>query len=47
MAAVLQNYEEGAVNNFRTLENAMIALAHPSMHGPKKVIEYYNKAMGG
>ena len=46
MENVLQNYREGIVNNFRTVENAMLALSHPNMFGPKKVIEYYNKAMG-
>ena len=46
MENVLQNYREGVVNNFRTVENAMIALSHPNMFGPRKVIEYYNKAMG-
>ena len=46
MENVLQNYREGIVNNFRTVENAMLALSHPNMFGPKKVIEYYNKATG-
>ena len=46
MENVLQNYREGVVNNFRTVENAMIALSHPNMFGPRKVVEYYNKAMG-
>jgi len=46
MANVLQNYREGVVNNFRTAENAIIALSHPTMFGPRKVVEYYNKAMG-
>ena len=46
MENVLQNYREGVVNNFRTVENAMIALSHPNMFEPRKVVEYYNKAMG-
>jgi len=46
MENIVQKYTEGAVNNFKTLQNAMIALAHPAMYGPKKVMEYYNKAMG-
>ena len=46
MENVLQNYREGIVNNFRTVENAILALSHPNMFGPRKVIEYYNKAMG-
>ena len=46
MENVMQNYREGLVNNFRTVENAMIALSHPTMFGPRKVVEYYNKAMG-
>ena len=46
MENVVQKYTGGAVNNFKTLQNAMIALAHPGMYGPKKVMEYYNKAMG-
>ena len=46
MENIVQKYTDGAVNNFKTLQNAMIALAHPAMYGPKKVMEYYNKAMG-
>ena len=46
MENVLQNYREGIVNNSRTDENAILALSHPNMFGPKKVIEYDNKAMG-
>ena len=46
MENVVQKYTECTVNNFKTLQNAMIALAHPGMYGPKKVMEYYNKAMG-
>ena len=46
MENLVPKYTEGAVNNFKTLQNAMIALAHPGMYGPKKVMEYYNKAMG-
>ena len=34
------------MNNFRTAENAILALSRPNMFGPKKVIEYCNKAMG-
>ena len=46
MAAVLQRYEEGTVNNFRTVQNAMIALSHPSMFGPREVVELYQKTLG-
>ena len=46
MENALQNYREEVVNNFRTVENAVLALSHPNMFGPKKVIEYYNKAVG-
>ena len=46
MENVLQNYREGIVNNFRTVESAMIALSRPNMFGPKKVIDYYKKAVG-
>ena len=46
MENIVQKYTDGTVNNFKTLQNAMIALAHPAMYGPKKVMEYYNKAMG-
>ena len=42
----MQNYREGLVNNFRTVEDAILALSHPNMFGPRKITEYYNKAMG-
>ena len=45
MANVLQNYREGVVNNFRTAENAILALSHPTMFGPRKVAEYYNLSL--
>ena len=35
MENIVKKYAEGAVNNFKTLQNAMIALAHPAMYGPK------------
>ena len=37
MDEVLQGYESGKTNNYNTAENAMIALSHPSIFGPRKI----------
>ena len=46
MNMILQRYADGEVNNWKTVENAMIALSHPSMFGPRKVLQLYQKTMG-
>ena len=39
MDMILKRYADGEVNNFKTVENAMIALSHPSLFGPHR---FYN-----
>jgi len=40
---LLDLYKTGQLNNKRTLENAIIALRHPALFGPKKVEVLYQR----
>ena len=46
MDMILKRYADGDLNNYTTVENAMIALSHPSLFGPPKVLQLYQKTMG-
>ena len=46
MDMILKRYADGEVNNFKTVENAMIALSHPSMFGPPQGSTTVSKKMG-
>ena len=46
IAEAIESYMTGKINNFLSLKNAIVALANPSMFGPKKVLDLYQKAMG-
>ena len=43
---VIDRYKAGDINNYRTAENAVAALAFPSASTPKRVTDLYQKAMG-
>ena len=46
MDMILKRYADGEVNNYKTVENAMIALSHPGLFGPRKVLQLFQKTMG-
>ena len=46
MEMILKRYADGEVNNWKTVENAMIALSHPSPFGPRNFLQLYQKTMG-
>ena len=43
---VISLYEKGDIKQYRTAENAVVALAFPSASTPNKVSELYHKATG-
>ena len=46
MDMILKRYADGEVNNYKTVENAMIALSHPGLFGPRKVLQLFQKNDG-